>query len=215
MQRVVTIVDYGRSNLLSVQRALEYCGAQVQYAQTPAQLNGARILVLPGVGALADGAKALKRSGLDDAIVQLAAQGVPVLGICLGMQLLFCSSCEGGFCQGLGLLPGKVIPIPGKTTTGARLKVPHIGWEALHFPNQEHRGILKALPENSEAYFVHSYHAQCAFAEDVIADFEYGGHALCAAVWRKNLFGLQFHPEKSGPVGLTILKTFLDEASSG
>lgn len=212
MHPTVTIVDYGRSNLLSVQRALEYCGATVEYASTPEQVAVAGALVLPGVGAFADGMNLLRESGLARAVCTRARQGVPLLGICLGMQFLFGSSSEGGITPGLGLLPGTVEAIPGHTTQGQPLRVPHIGWAPL-YPTQQREGFwgstLEAIPVKSQVYFVHGYQAMPARQADRLADTLYGGHRICAAVQRGNITGVQFHPEKSGEVGLAILRTFL------
>lgn len=212
MHPTVTIVDYGRSNLLSVQRALEYCGATVEYASTPEQVAAAGALVLPGVGAFADGMNLLRESGLARAVCTRARQGVPLLGICLGMQFLFGSSSEGGITPGLGLLPGTVEAIPGHTTQGQPLRVPHIGWAPL-YPAQQREGFLgstlEAIPVKSQVYFVHGYQAMPARQADRLADTLYGGHRICAAVQRGNITGVQFHPEKSGEVGLAILRTFL------
>lgn len=212
MHPTVTIVDYGRSNLLSVQRALEYCGAAVEYASTPKQVTAAGALVLPGVGAFADGMNLLRESGLARAVCTRARQGVPLLGICLGMQFLFDSSSEGGLTPGLGLLPGTVEAIPGHTTQGQPLRVPHIGWAPL-YPAQQREGFLgstlEAIPTKSQVYFVHGYRAMPARQADRLADTLYGGHRICAAVQRGNITGVQFHPEKSGEVGLAILRTFL------
>ena len=212
MHPTVTIVDYGRSNLLSVQRALEYCGAAVEYASTPEQVSAAGALVLPGVGAFADGMNLLRESGLARAVCTRARQGVPLLGICLGMQFLFDSSSEGGLTPGLGLLPGTVEAIPGHTTQGQPLRVPHIGWAPL-YPAQQRESFLgstlEAIPTKSQVYFVHGYRAMPARQADRLADTLYGGHRICAAVQRGNITGVQFHPEKSGEVGLVILRTFL------
>ena len=212
MHPTLTIVDYGRSNLLSVQRALEYCGAAVEYASTPEQVFAAGALVLPGVGAFADGMNLLRKSGLARAVCTRARQGVPLLGICLGMQFLFDSSSEGGITPGLGLLPGTVQAIPAHSTQGQPLRVPHIGWAPL-YPAQQREGFsgstLETIPAKSQVYFVHGYRAMPARQADRLADTLYGGHRICAAVQRGNITGVQFHPEKSGEVGLAILHTFL------
>lgn len=212
MQPTVTIVDYGRSNLLSVQRALEYCGANVEYATNADEIAQAKALVLPGVGAFADGMNLLRENGLARALCVRARQGVPLLGICLGMQFLFDSSSEDGLTPGLGLLPGTVEAIPGHTTQGQPLRVPHIGWAPL-YPAQERDGFsgstLEAIAPESQVYFVHGYQALPAQQADRLADTMYGGHRICAAVQHGNITGVQFHPEKSGEVGLAILRTFL------
>lgn len=209
MRHEVTIVDYGRSNLLSVQRALEACGACVRVAHTPEALQSAQALVLPGVGAFADGMAALRRLGLAQPLVEQAARGVPLLGICLGMQMLFGTGEEGGRTDGLGLLAGSVAPLPGRAASGEPLKTPHIGWSALLPSAYAPDALRAALAEDDEVYFVHGYQALPGEARERIADIQYGGHAVCAAVRRDNICGLQFHPEKSGRTGLAILRAAL------
>lgn len=208
----VTVIDYGRSNLLSVQRALAACGAGVRLARCAGDVLDAQLLVLPGVGAFADGMAALERLGLTDAIRQKAAAGTPLLGICLGMQLLFDVSEEGGAHRGLGLIPGRVEKLSSLDILGLPLPVPHIGWAPLlpaggrqSFSATPFDGLLP----RQEAYFVHSFAAKPTAPADWLASTLYGGRALCAAVLRGNLLGCQFHPEKSAGVGLTILKGFL------
>lgn len=205
----VTVIDYGRSNLLSVQRALEYCGAQVDLAKEPAEIETAEKLVLPGVGAFADGMAMLEKTQLDRAILQKVRQGTPLLGICLGMQMLFEQSSEGGVCKGLGLLPGRVEHLPMQGLDGEALKCPQVGWSALHFLPAAKNSVLRNVPAGGPAYFVHSYHAVPAREGNRLADVRYGGVRVCAAVQRDNVMGVQFHPEKSGEVGLSILCTFL------
>ena len=209
MRRVVTVVDYGRSNLLSVQRALEHCGAEVRFAKSAAELDGARFLVLPGVGAFADGIAALNAAHMTEPLRRLARDGVPLLGICLGMQLLFDWGEEGGRTEGLGLLAGGVVPLPARTAAGETLKAPHIGWSALELSGAAPGSIREALSRGGEVYFVHGYHARPADARDTVAEIVYGGHALCAAVRRENVAGFQFHPEKSGETGLALLRAVL------
>lgn len=207
----VTIVDYGRSNLLSVQRALEYCGAQVEFARTPAELLAAHTLVLPGVGAFADGMAMLAERGLVRPLLQKAAVDTPLLGICLGMQLFFAESLEGGPHPGLGLLPGRVVQLPQTAIDGEPLRVPHVGWAGLR-PACGRTGFsgtpLAALGSADEVYFVHGYQALPEGA-DCLAETIYGGRPVCAAVQRGSLLGVQFHPEKSGEPGLSILAAFL------
>lgn len=205
----VTVVDYGRSNLLSVRRALEYCGGQVEFAQNPTEIKQASALVLPGVGAFADGMAMLKHTGLDQAIVQQAGQGVPLLGICLGMQMLFEQSSEGGISKGLGILQGTVEKLPAYGVDGQPLKCPQVGWSMLHLLPAAQTSILKDLTPSGQAYFVHSYHAMPKNESDKVACVFYGGHPVCASVQRGNVMGVQFHPEKSGEVGLSILRAFL------
>lgn len=210
MRPVITVVDYGRSNLLSVRRALEHCGAEVCFAAEPGELLRAGALVLPGVGAFADGMEQLHRQRLVEPILQKAGEGTPLLGICLGMQMLLDSSTEGGFNKGLGLVEGTVKPLPDKTTDGAPLKVPHIGWSALTLAPEGEQGPLKNTKNGDEVYFVHSFQAMPLRSGDCAATVEYGGHTVCAAVRRNNVTGFQFHPEKSGPAGLAMLQAFVE-----
>ena len=201
---MIAIVDYGVGNLFSLNCSLAAIGAEVTVTSDPAILRKADHILLPGVGAFGDAAQKLRSNGLDQVLVQLAKQGKPLLGICLGMQLLFEKSYEYGEHTGLGLIPGQVVPMAGKIP--AELKIPHIGWNALH-KLQDHP-LLKYIREGDCVYFVHSYYAaNCD--EAVIATAEYGKE-LTAAVAYRNVYGCQFHPEKSGPVGLAILKAFLE-----
>lgn len=210
MRPMVTVVDYGRSNLLSVRRALEHCGADVRFAAEPGEILRSKALVLPGVGAFADGMAQLHRQHLVEPLLQKAGEGTPLLGICLGMQMLLDSSTEGGFNKGLGLVEGTVEPLPPQTADGSPLKVPHIGWSALTLAQEGERGLLKNTKNGDEVYFVHSFQAMPYRREDCAATVEYGGHTVCAAVQRGNVTGFQFHPEKSGPAGLAMLRAFVE-----
>lgn len=210
MRPMVTVVDYGRSNLLSVRRALEHCGADVCFATTPEEVLRAGALVLPGVGAFADGMEQLHRQQLVEPLVKKAGEGTPLLGICLGMQMLLDSSTEGGFTRGLGLVEGTVEPLPEQTADGEPLKVPHIGWSALTIAPGAENGLLRNTHNGDELYFVHSFQALPVHAGECAATVEYGGHTVCAAVERGRVTGFQFHPEKSGPVGLAMLQAFVD-----
>ena len=201
---MVAIVDYGVGNLFSLECSLNAIGAEVVITADPEVLKKADQVLLPGVGAFEDAAKKLRSSGLDAVIKDLAASGKPLLGICLGMQMLFEESHEYGVHQGLGLIPGKVISMEG--IVPADYKIPHIGWNALRF--KKDCPIFKYIKDGDCVYFVHSYFAtDCA--PDVTATAEYGPE-LTAAVARQNVFGCQFHPEKSGNVGLAILKAFTE-----
>ena len=210
----VTVVDYGVGNLLSVSRALEHCGARVTITSDAAViLNSARV-VLPGVGAFADGMAALRALGLDAVVRQVATNGTPLLGICLGMQMLLDESEEFGLTPGLGLIPGRVVKIPATSKTGAQHKIPHIGWSELLISAQRSswRGSLLADVEPGEAvYFVHSYMAEPTLPAHRLADCRYGGISISAVVNRDNVMGCQFHPEKSGDVGLKVLKRFFSQ----
>ena len=202
---MIAIIDYGVGNLFSLCCSLNSIGAQVTVTSDPEIIKKADKLILPGVGAFADAAAKLRDSGLDTLIKQLASEGKPLMGICLGMQLLFEKSFEYGEHRGLGLLRGNVVPMQG--VIPARLKIPHIGWNALHLTRDSK--IMKYVKEGDCVYFVHSYYAtDCP--DSIIATAEYGA-PLTAAVEQGNVMGCQFHPEKSGPVGLSILKAFCEE----
>ncbi len=201
---MIAIVDYGVGNLFSLESSFAAIGKDVTVTGDPAVLHTAERIVLPGVGAFGDAAEKLRRSGLDDAVKAEAAAGKPLLGICLGMQLLFEKSCEYGEHAGLGLIPGAVKPIAD--VIPADYKIPHIGWNALIFKKPTE--LFRFIREGDWVYFVHSFAAfDCA--ESVIAAAEYGAE-LTAAVQRDNVFGCQFHPEKSGGVGLNILRAFCE-----
>lgn len=201
---MIAIVDYGVGNLFSLKSSLTAIGVEVTVTRDASLLRTADKLILPGVGAFEDAARKLRECGLDTVIQEEAARGKPILGICLGMQLLFEKSYEFGEHQGLGLIPGSVVPMAGFIPE--QLKIPHIGWNALRIKKSS--PLFRYLSEGDCVYFVHSYFAaHCA--DYVIADTEYG-QWLTAAVQNKNVFGCQFHPEKSGSVGLNILKAFAE-----
>ncbi len=204
---MIAIIDYGVGNLFSLRSSLAAVGAQAVVTGDPAVICGADKLILPGVGAFADAAGLLRRSGLDRVVCDEARSGKPLLGICLGMQLLLEESLEYGRHPGLGLIPGTVAPI--RDVIPASYKVPHIGWNALHFPKERPvHPLFSRIQEGDCVYFVHSYYgADCA--DSVIATAEYGPE-LTAAVARDNVMGVQFHPEKSGAVGLAILAAFCE-----
>jgi len=213
MTATVTLVDYGAGNLLSVARAFRHLGAEVILADTPAAVAGAARLVLPGVGAFAACMTGLEDKGLTDAVRRFAAAGKPFLGICIGMQMMFDGSDEFGTTRGLGLLPGWVRAIPTTDGDGRRRKVPHIGWNALQPANGANRWddpLMNEIAPGDSVYFVHSFAVEPAERADTLAECDYEGIRLLAAARRDNLAGCQFHPEKSGPVGLRILRGFLD-----
>ena len=210
----VTVIDYGVGNLLSVSRALEHCGAKVTVTADPNSILSAGRVVLPGVGAFADGMAALQANGLDTVVRQVAAKGTQLLGICLGMQLLFDESEEFGTTAGLGLIPGLVVNIPSITTTGESQKIPHIGWNELVLPDQHRSCQAGLLTDVIAGEAVHSFMAVPASNSNRLADCIYGGIQISAAVQRDNVFGCQFHPEKSGVVGLTILRNFIVQTYS-
>lgn len=196
----IAIIDYGMGNLRSVQKALEYLGLEAEITADPQRVKQAAGAVLPGVGAFADAIAQLRGSGMDGCIAEFVASGRPFLGICLGMQMLFEESLEGGAHAGLALLPGRVIPIPAAPGR----KIPHMGWNALEICRQE--PLFAGLHPGDDVYFVHSFYAD-APAEVVSAVCDYG-FPVTAAVQRGKLMATQFHPEKSGDVGLRILKNF-------
>jgi glutamine amidotransferase len=208
----VTVIDYGVGNLLSVQRGLEHCGAKVILTADPEQILAAKRVVLPGVGAFTNAMQALESLGLVSVIRELAQRNTPLLGICLGMQLLLEESDEFGVTAGLGVIPGRVVAVPDFTLSGTAQKIPHIGWGALE-PCDEGAGWQDSLLQDNHpgeaAYFVHSFMAVPTDSAHRIADCLYGGHKIAATISRDNITGCQFHPEKSGEVGLKILRRFI------
>ena len=198
------IIDYGVGNLFSLVSSFRKIGEEAVVTSDRELLERADRIILPGVGAFRDAAGKLRESGLVPALSQQIAAGKPVMGICLGMQLLFDRSFEYGEYEGLGLIPGEVVPIDGK---GGALKVPHMGWNALILKNGTHP-LFRYIENGDCVYFVHSYYAACP-AENVIAAAEYG-EEITAAVAKKNVMGCQFHPEKSGTVGLAVLRSFCE-----
>jgi len=208
----VAVIDYGVGNLLSVRRSLEHCGAGVAVTADRDVILRAPRVVLPGVGAFANGMRELRRLGLGGVVSEVAARGRPLLGICLGMQMLLDESEEFGVTAGLGLIPGRVVPVPSTTAAGARQKIPHIGWAGLVLSEGQSTWtgtLLQAVTSGDALYFVHSFMAHPSDPADRIADALYGGMRVCAVIGRGKVFGCQFHPEKSGEIGLKILRTFL------
>jgi glutamine amidotransferase len=211
----VTVVDYGAGNLLNVVRALEHCGASVDVVKTLESTAGIERLVLPGVGAFADCMQALTRQELIEPLKQYIASGKLFLGICVGMQVMFEVGEEFGEHAGLGIIPGRVVRIPAVGSDGAAHKIPHIGWSRLQKPTAQTdwKSTLLAPAEacKSEAsvYFVHSYMGVPEQPEHRLAEVDYNGVRISAAVRAGNAFGVQFHPEKSGELGLQMLKQFL------
>jgi len=209
----ITLLDYGMANLLNVARAFEYCGASVRVVEDPKEVVAADRLVVPGVGAFADVIQELSKRGLDDAIRSFADTERPFFGICVGMQMLFDGSEEFGEHNGLGILPGQVKAVPALTVGGNSQRVPHIGWNHLVLPSS--RSTWRGTPlvdldaEQPAFYFVHSFSAHPERDEDRLAECIYGGHRICAAVQRDNIFATQFHPERSGTAGLELIRSFL------
>ncbi|PKM53987.1 MAG: imidazole glycerol phosphate synthase subunit HisH [Firmicutes bacterium HGW-Firmicutes-5] len=196
---MIGIIDYGMGNLQSVSNALKYIGVEHFTSSDNEVLKNADKLILPGVGAFKDAIERLREKGLDQLLMDMKAEGKPVLGICLGMQLLFDTSTEFGSHAGLGLIKGKVVKLDVQN-----LKIPHMGWNALHILKKA--PLFMGLPEEAYVYFVHSYHLETD--EDVVSATTYYGKDIQIAAQQGNIYGLQFHPEKSGDVGLKILENF-------
>ena len=202
---MIAVVDYGVGNLFSLSSSLAAIGAEVVVTGDADVIRAADKILLPGVGAFEDAIAKLRASGLDEVVCEEARKGKPLLGICLGMQLLFEKSYEFGEFEGLGLIEGAVRPMA--YVNPADYKIPHIGWNALHLVGEK-SPIFQYLNDGDHVYFVHSFYAaDCE--KNVIATSEYGAE-LTAAVAKDNIFGCQFHPEKSGPVGLSILRAFAE-----
>ena len=209
--RPVVVVDYGRGNLFSVCQAVARVGGVPSLSSDPAVVRGAERVILPGVGAFGDAMEGLKARGLDEALKAFAATGRPLLGVCLGMQMLLEESSEFGRHAGLGLLPGRVERLP-PPAAGSREKVPNVGWCRLEpapdgTPWAE--SLLAAVKPGDFAYFVHSYAAKPTVPRDRLADITFGGVPTCAALVHGPIVGCQFHPEKSGEVGLSIVDAFV------
>lgn len=201
---MIAVIDYGVGNLFSIRSSFARIGAEVVITADKRTIENADRIMLPGVGAFQDAAKKLRETGLGELVKAEAKKGKPLMGICLGMQMLFEKSLEYGEHEGLGILKGEVVPMRGYVSDG--LKVPHIGWNALHIERPS--SLLRYCKERDHVYFVHSYFAsKCE--DSVIATTEYD-KALTAAVEKDNVFGCQFHPEKSGEVGLNILRAFCE-----
>jgi len=202
---MIAIIDYGVGNLFSLQSSLAMIGAQAIVTGNTDEIRAADRLLLPGVGAFEDARGKLAHNGLDELVCAEAARGKTIMGICLGMQMLFEKSYEYGEHEGLGLIGGSVVPMAERLPQG--LKIPHIGWNALNLKKKDHP-LMKGVKEGDCVYFVHSYYAEDC-DEAVVATTEYGID-LTAAVAKGNILGCQFHPEKSGEVGLQILKAFCE-----
>ena len=200
---MIGIIDYGVGNLFSLRSSFDAIGAETFVSGDAPELSKADKLILPGVGAFGDAAEKLRQTGLDEFVRQQAEKGVPLMGICLGMQLLFEKGYEYGEHEGLGLLKGNVIAMKGKLPEG--LKIPHMGWNALHITKKDSR-LFANTKEGDHVYFVHSFYAE-GCGDSLAATAEYG-IPITAAVEKGNIFGCQFHPEKSGEVGLNILRSF-------
>ncbi|MBQ3817529.1 MAG: imidazole glycerol phosphate synthase subunit HisH [Clostridia bacterium] len=202
---MVAIIDYGVGNLFSLKSSFAEIGIKAQVTSEESVIRSANRIILPGVGAFSDAAKKLRQSGMDEIIISEVKKGKPVMGICLGMQLLFEKSYENGEYDGLGLIEGKVVPI--KDALSEDLKIPHIGWNSLDI-KMEKCPLFKYIKNGEYVYFVHSYYVKTD--NSFIAAVTDYGAPLTAAVAKGNLFGCQFHPEKSGNTGLNILRAFCE-----
>lgn len=207
----VTVVDYGIGNLYSVSRAFESCGAAVALTSQPSEIATAERLILPGVGAFADGMSGLRERNLVEPILAYAATGRPLMGICLGMQMLASVGEEFGEHAGLDLIAGRVVPVPPADSDGRPHKIPHIGWSALSPPQGAawKSTILDDTSLGTSVYLVHSFHLVPDEPRHLLADCFYNGQRVTAAVRSGNVYGVQYHPEKSGPAGLRMIRAFM------
>lgn len=201
---MIRIIDYGVGNLFSLRSSLRAIGIDADYTGNPVEIRKADKLILPGVGAFRDAREALRSTGLDRVVQEEAGKGKPLMGICLGMQMLFDWSYEYGEYEGLGLIPGEIVPMEGRIPKD--LPIPHIGWNELML--KQPSPLMKNTANGDYVYFVHSYYAETP-TEYVIATTDYGVE-MTAAVQKDNVYGCQFHPEKSSEVGLSILKAFCE-----
>jgi imidazole glycerol-phosphate synthase subunit HisH len=210
----VVIIDYGVGNLLSVMRGVEICGANPVLTNCPDKISNAERLILPGVGAFSDGMRGLSDKNLIEPIKDYCLKGRPFLGICLGMQMILDESHEFGVNKGLSLIPGKVLGIPRKSYDGRDFKIPHIGWSSIR-PDKNSKAwqntILHNTTKEDSVYFVHSFFALPENEENTLASCNYAGKDFCAVINKDNIYGCQFHPEKSGMVGIGILDIFCNE----
>jgi glutamine amidotransferase len=202
----VAIIDYGLCNLDSIRRAIELCGGDPFVTEEPDRLSDANLLVLPGVGAFGVAMENLKAQGMDQAIREQVASGIPMLGICLGMQLLSSRSTEGGNHTGLDLISGDVVLLNER---GGNDRVPHIGWNSVRI-DQSDDPLLAGIAPDTDFYFVHSYHVTCADSANAVASTPYCG-GFTSVIRRGNVAGTQFHPEKSQRAGLHLLTNFLEQ----
>jgi glutamine amidotransferase len=210
----IAIVDYGMGNVLSVARAVEHCGGEPELTADPSAITAAPRVILPGVGAFRDGMRGLAARNLVEPLRDLARTGRPILGICLGMQMLFDESEEFGRHEGLGLIPGRVQAIAGTGADGTPHKLPHIAWTPLELPEGAPDGwwensILDTIPVGTAAYFLHSFTAVPSDQRHRLADAHYNGRRISAAVRNGRVMGTQFHPEKSAALGLNMLRQFM------
>lgn len=209
MKQQITIIDYGVGNLRSLVRSFEHFGANVSISEDVKTITESAGIVLPGDGAFGAGMEGLRIRGLTEVVRQFARAGKPILGICLGAQILLSEGYEFGKCAGLSIIGGRVIKFPELADSE---KIPQIGWNSIYPPKGKswQKTILRGVTINSSVYFIHSYIIEPDDQKDILALSTYGGHQFCSAVCKGNIFGCQFHPEKSGDVGLAIIKNFID-----
>ncbi len=206
---VVAIVDTGVGNLFSISRALEEVGARPKLVSRPADFGGVNRVVIPGVGAFATTMATFESTGLADALRDFAASDRPILGICLGMQLLMSAGYEDGYAKGLEMIAGEAVPLPQRDTHGKQLRVPHIGWSRVSPVEGSTSTSWSGTQEVPiDVYFAHSFSVNPVSTDTVAGVFTYGGHELTGVLHDGNLWGFQFHPERSGPAGLEILRQF-------
>jgi len=211
MAKSIVILDYGMGNIYSISQALIHFGFLPKLTNNILEIENADYLILPGVGAFEGAMKQLNELNLVNSIIKHVKNGKPLMGICLGMQLLFDSSYEFGQHEGLGLIPGQVVRFPDEDFEGTKLRIPHIGWNTLEAESNDWKKTpLKDFPSNGMMYFVHSYYAKPDNLEDILAITNYCGFEFCSAVQHNNIFGFQGHPEKSGELGLSVYKNFID-----
>ena len=212
----VIIIDYGLCNILSVHNALQHLGVESVVTCDPLDLKDADAVILPGVGAFKNGMTGLRQRGFVDALRSYVRTGRPLLGICLGMQFLMDKSYEFGEHEGLGLIAGEVRPVDNINSDGVPLKIPHIGWNGLLKTSRGWEGTpFSGLPEGIEMYFVHSFRVVPKDPAHILAETEYGKKRFCSVVAKENIYGCQFHPEKSSANGISILNNFVHQAGMG
>jgi len=215
MSEPLAIVDYGIGNLFSVADACARVGCDTRITSDPAELLRAPGVILPGVGAMPDAMQVLRDTGLADALREVAARGTPLLGICLGLQLLMREGTEFEPHAGLGLIDGDVVRLAGVDPLGRPLRVPHLGWNGVHAATAWEPTDLATVPDGSAMYFVHSFHVRPADSSVVLAETRYGDQTFCSAIASGSIVACQFHPERSGALGLGILRQFAIRAGVG